>query len=308
MICPGHRGPAGQNRHPHPGRLQGGHRRPGRVVQARCGHPDDHGDQAVGAAGGFGERFGRGVGAEVDDVEALPAQQVGDDRAGQAVLVPGRPADDDRAALAAAPGEPRPQPPDDPLGHGRRAVLGGHGDRPLGPAVADAAQHRHEEVQVDAGRLLARSQRILDDPPRPGLVAGHHPGPQQRHAVPPRRTHGASRPERFRRMHQVEITRVDQPFLPGLAGGQPPGPHVAVGGHVVHAESLGCFAQADRLGRARGWHRGHRVTAGPATRPARAAGTRTPPRPGRRLLRRPGHRGRRWRPFPARAGPGWRHR
>ena len=82
------------------------------IVAAWRGHPDDDGDQPGRVLDRLREGTVRCVGAEVDDLEAFPAEQIGDDGAGQAVLVPGRGTDDHDAALAAPARELGAQPPD----------------------------------------------------------------------------------------------------------------------------------------------------------------------------------------------------
>ena len=66
-------------------------------------HSDHHADEPLGAVGGDGEGCSRGVGPEVEDLEAGGTEQVGQDRAGDGVLLALGRADHDRAPLGAAP-------------------------------------------------------------------------------------------------------------------------------------------------------------------------------------------------------------
>ena len=95
--------------------------------------------------------LGRDIGAEVDDLEPFPAQQIGDDGAGQAVLVPGRGTDDHHAALPAPARELGAQPPDKPQCHCRGTVLFCDGYRPGRPAGTHTAQHGRQQVEVNPG-------------------------------------------------------------------------------------------------------------------------------------------------------------
>ena len=146
-----------------------------RAVAAWSDGPDDHGDQAGHVPGGFGEGSVRRVRAEVDDLEPFPAEQIGDDGAGQAVLVPGRGTDDHHAALPAPAGELGAQPPDYAQGHRRGSVLGRDGHRAVGPGRTHAGQHGHQQVEVNLSWLHPRGQGVIDDAPGAGFVTGGHP-------------------------------------------------------------------------------------------------------------------------------------
>ena len=81
------------------------------------------------------------------------AEQVGDDRTREAVLVARRGTEDDGAALAAPTREPGAEPPDDPLRDRGGTVLVGDAEASVRPAATDVTQRRHEQLVVDLGRL-----------------------------------------------------------------------------------------------------------------------------------------------------------
>ncbi len=70
-------------------------------------------------------------------------------------------------------GEHGPQPTDDALRDHRRPVLVGDAELARRPAVTDRSHRRRQQIDMDAGRLGARSQGGLDQRPHPGFITGH---------------------------------------------------------------------------------------------------------------------------------------
>ena len=215
----------------------------GSVLRA---HPDRDRDDVVVGPDGFDEGLGGSVGAEVDHCESLAADDVAEDRDRHRVLVAGRGADHHGGALAAAAGEGRSEPSDDADGDTRRAVFIGDVEHAAGPRVADLAEHRDQELEVDVLGGGARDEGAFDDRPRAGLVAGHEPITQP---VPVGAPADSSR-SRSRRLLFGQGAEVADANLPGavdLPGGECPDPHVPVRGHVVDAECFGSGPEADEL-------------------------------------------------------------
>ena len=124
------------------------------------------------ASPGVEERCRGCVGAQVDQLQAAPTQDVAEDRERDRVVVAGGGTEDDGPAFAAASCEGGAEPSDEAGGDTRCAVLGGDVEFARGPRIADAAEHRRDELEVDVLGRSAGDARSFDEGPRARLIAG----------------------------------------------------------------------------------------------------------------------------------------
>ena len=124
------------------------------------------------ASPGVEERCRGCVGAQVDQLQAAPTQDVAEDRERDRVVVAGGGTEDDCPAFAAASCEGGAEPSDEAGGDTRWAVLGGDVEFARGPRIADAAEHRRDELEVDVLGRSAGDARSFDEGPHARLIAG----------------------------------------------------------------------------------------------------------------------------------------
>ena len=207
-----------------------------------------------------GQRHRRRIRAQVQDLETGLNEDIGDHRNTQAMPLPGRHRDQDRAAVSAAATEPRSHASDDRGRHATCEVLLFDADLTALPGGPDTVECRREDVDVYVRGLDAGGHRRLDDLPGAFAVTCQHapsealgpgcPSPRGRRGGGSRQSRGAGCPMGDRR--HWEVGRVDAPGATNLARRQHPEPNAAIDRHVVDAEAVGRLVEGQGLDRVRG--------------------------------------------------------
>ena len=241
-----HQWHVGQRRPQRGGQLRRTGRSLGRADRDTDGHQPGH-VRSRHVLRSAHERLDGQVRTDVGDLPPVAAQQIREHGHGQRVPLPRRRAD-------AAPCHA--------IDHdGRTADRAGRCSRwampvarcstatsssPVGPAGADAAHGRGDDVEVDLVELGTGGERSFHHTPCATGVAGHEPGLQ---SGGPRRTALRTTGLRSRcdgaGTERRQVGRSHLPCATDLGGGQQTEPHVAVRRHVVHAEHFGRLMQGE---------------------------------------------------------------
>ncbi len=135
---------------------------------------------------------------------------------------------------------------DQPLTDGRRTVLDGDADAPLGPVAPDLTQNRREELFAQDEHLDVSSRQALDHLAGGELVTVHQqpvqPVPLNGPAAHGRDAQWRDRPGPLGR-EALDLVLGDVVGGADLAGAQRPVAHPTVGGLVVNPQPVGRGAE-----------------------------------------------------------------